>query len=211
MVRRLLREQVAFFEQALRASRQVGAFSPTSPVVAAAMADALPAPGAAPRRLLEVGAGMGAITETVVRRLAPQDRLDLCEINPSFAAHLRERFTSEQVQVFEGDVAELPSDAPYGAVIASLPLLNMDPAVVDRIFARLLTELLEPGGTLVYYDYWAKAVRRYLPASRQERRRVREVLAITRGYLDRYEVRREVILRNVPPAHVHVLRRPFAS
>ncbi len=209
-MQRFFRDQVAFFEQAVRAARQVGAFSPTSRPVAEAMARlVLPrTAGAPPRRVLEVGAGMGAITRALVPRLGSDDQLDLSEINPAFAAHLRERFgEDERVGVIEGDVAELHGE-PYQAIVASLPLLNMDPASVELVFARMLGPLLEPGGVVVYYDYWAKEVRRFLPASPRERRRVRDAIRVTRAWRERYEVRREVLLRNFPPAHLHVLRKP---
>ena len=85
------------------------------------------------------------------------------------------------------------------------PLLNMAPDKLDRVFARLL-ESLVPGGTLSYYDYWAKEIR-LLVHGAAERRRVRAVLEVTRGYLERYEYQRRVIFRSVPPACVHYLRQ----
>ena len=48
------------------------------------------------RRVLEVGPGTGAVTNEIIRRLGPNDRLDLVELNARFAAVLRERFANEK-------------------------------------------------------------------------------------------------------------------
>ena len=158
--------------------------------------------------MLEVGAGTGAITRAILPHLSKADRLDLYEINVPFVAVLRGAFARIEgptIQVFEDDIEQLPAGASYDAIVSSLPLLNMEPDKVDRVFARLV-ESVVPGGTLSYYDYWAKEARVWVHGA-DERRRVRAVLDVTRGYLERYEYQRRVIFRNVPPACVHYLRR----
>lgn len=200
--------RLVFWRQAVRALQQVGAFAATSRIVARAVTAPL-AGHAGPRRVLEVGAGTGAITRAILPHLSAADRLDLYEINAPFAAVLRHAFArtaGPTVQVYEDDIEQLPAGVRYDAIVSSLPLLNMAPDKVDRVFARLL-ESVVPGGTLSYYDYWAKEARVLVPGA-AERRRVRAVLDVTRGYLERYEYQRRVIFLNVPPACVHYLRLP---
>jgi phosphatidylethanolamine/phosphatidyl-N-methylethanolamine N-methyltransferase len=198
--------RLVFWQQAVRALQQVGALAETSRVVACAVAAPLAGqPG--PRRVLEVGAGTGAITRAILPHLSAHDRLDLYEINAPFTAVLRRSFehaNGPAVQVYEDDIEQLPPGVRYDAIVSSLPLLNMMPDKVERVFARLLESLI-PGGTLSYYDYWAKEVRLLIHGA-AERQRVRAVLDVTRGYLERYEYQRRVIFRNVPPACVHYLR-----
>jgi phosphatidylethanolamine/phosphatidyl-N-methylethanolamine N-methyltransferase len=199
--------RLVFWQQAVRALQQVGAVAETSRIVAQAVTAPLAGhPG--PRRVLEVGAGTGAITRAILPHLFAHDRLDLYEINAPFAAVLRRSFEQTNgptVQVYENDIEQLPAGLRYDAIISSLPLLNMAPDKLDRVFARLL-ESLVPGGTLSYYDYWAKEIR-LLVHGAAERQRVRAVLEVTRGYLEQYEYQRRVIFRSVPPACVHYLRQ----
>jgi len=203
-----LRERLVFYGQALKAADEVGAFTATSRAVAEALARPI-APGPEPLRVLEAGAGAGHITQAIARRLRPEDRLDVSEINPRFVELLEERFAGRtggpDVRVFGGDILALPVEAPYDAIVSTLPLLNMDPALVERVF-DFYFEHLKPTGSLVYYDYWAKGLRRLVTPSRSERRRMSAVLRVTRGVLERHEVDRRVIVRNLPPACVHVLR-----
>jgi phospholipid N-methyltransferase len=208
-----LRSRIVFYGQAIKQAQEVGAFSHTSRVVADAVAEPVRQAAAAggPLRVLEVGAGTGALTRAIVEHLRPGDTLDLVEINTEFAKVLRDLFPTRpdgpQVNVLERDIDGLPA-ADYDVIVSSLPLMNLSPEKVQRVFERYLTELLRPGGTLSYYDYWAKEVRTFLTGGR-ERRRMREVLRVTKEFRDRYEVRDRLIPWNVLPALVHYLERPL--
>src|SRR5437773_2246711 len=48
-----------------------------------------------PRRILEVGAGTGAVTAEIVRQMRPDDQFDIVEINGDFVAFLERRFREE--------------------------------------------------------------------------------------------------------------------
>jgi len=212
-VRRLrarLQSHLVFYAETVRATRQVGAFAPLSTLVAAAVARSL-APYAAPRTVLEVGAGTGALTRALIRRLGAGDRLDLCEINGRFARVLRDEFTplaAPSVRVFAVDVDGLPRDTRYDVIVSSLPWLNLEPAKVDRILERYDASL-RPGGTLCYVDYWGNGVR-VLVGSGPERRRLRGVRDAMRAFHRRYAYARRVVLWNVPPVCVHALQKPAA-
>lgn len=188
---------------------QTGAFSPSSRRLSAAVARAVPPrePGKI-LRVLEVGAGTGAMTGEIASRLGAGDRLDLCEINPEFAEHLRRewepRVSGPEVAVFECDATRLGGSARYDAIASSLPLLNMEPAVVAGFFASLLGRLA-PGGTLAYWDYWGKEAWAAVGSPRQ-RARKRAVLEVTAKTLRAYERSRRLVLANFPPAVVHYLK-----
>lgn len=208
MLRERLRSQLLFYGQVFTATREVGAFSATSRAVAEAVAAPI-VPRDRPLRVLEVGAGTGSLTEAIVERLGPGDQLDLVEINPKFAEHLARTFVGlpggPDVRVLGDDVEAIEPRGKLDAIVSSLPLLNMPPDKVERVFRRYL-EWLDPRGYLVYYDYWAKELRTLVTPARHERRRMEHVLRVTRRYQARHEVRRKVVLRNFPPALVHYLR-----
>lgn len=208
MLRDKLKEQLLFYRQVLRATGEVGAFSATTRAVAEAVAAPIRR-GAHPLRVLEVGAGTGSLTEAVFERLGPQDQLDLVEINPAFAEHLRRTYVGApggpQVRVLTQDVEALDPQARWDVIVSSLPLLNMPPEKVERVF-QLYLERLAPGGQLVYYDYWAKELRSLVWPEKRERRRMERVLRVTRRFRERHEVRRKLVLLNFPPAWVHYLQ-----
>jgi phospholipid N-methyltransferase len=205
-----LKNRLVFYGQALKATRQVGAFSLSSRAVAEATCARIVHAGK-PLRVLEVGPGTGALTRGILARLEPGDSLDLYELNPEFARFLRSELSGRAgVSVYEADATTaISADARYDAIVSSLPLLNMPPEAVRRIF-ELYTRILVPGGTFSYWDYWLKRLRPAVTPSRAERVRMREVMAITSEILEdraRWKHETRVIAWNAPPAVVHYLTR----
>ena len=201
----VLKNRLVFYGEVARSTKQVGAFTPTSRRVAEAIA--APIPTLAPRRVLEVGPGTGALTRSVIARLGAGDTLDLCEINPAFASYLRSEFSAleaPRVRVFEADVAALPPGDRYDVIVSSLPFMNFEPEAVRRIL-DLYSERLTEGGVITSWDYWFREIRTYIQSA-SERRRMRAVLRVTREFLARHEWSRRVVLWNVPPACVYQVR-----
>jgi len=121
----------------------------------------------APRRILEVGCGTGAVTSALVRCLEPGDHLVLCEINPDYVDYLRHRFATdahfvrvrEQVEIFQGSVLDLPMEGLYDCILSSIPLNTLPPGLVRQILQRY-RQLLAPGGTLSYIELiWLRWLR----------------------------------------------------
>jgi 16S rRNA (adenine1518-N6/adenine1519-N6)-dimethyltransferase len=84
--------------------------------------------------VLEIGPGLGALTDELARRAA---RLHLVEIDPVLAARLAERFAGDpRVEVITGDVLELPLERLFGSapttVVANLPY-NVASPVLFRL------------------------------------------------------------------------------
>jgi len=207
-LRARIRDRLVFYSETIRATREVGAVTRTSAVVAAAVAAPLGA-YPTPRAVLEVGAGTGALTQCLLERLGPGDRLDLCEINPRFVRLLQDEFaclTTPAVRIFAVDVEALPADERYDVIVSSLPWMNFDPDKVRRILERFDAGL-RAGGAIIYLDYWANGVRTLVGSSR-ERERLRRVIETTRAFQRRFSYRRRVIPWNVPPACVHHLVKP---
>ncbi len=142
---------VAFANPAL-----VGAVCPSSPWLAAAMADA--AQGA--RLLVELGAGTGAITAALVTR-HPAVPLVAVELQHGLADLLQQRFAHVVVQRAGAHVvlAALNEHAPPQTVlVSSLPFQSLPApwreSTVDAIAAFLRTDAQR---RLVQYTYRLKA------------------------------------------------------
>ena len=115
-----------------------------------------------PRRVLEVGPGTGAVTRHLIAALGPDDRLDLVELNESFVARLRTCLATRTPSFGWWPTAcgcctadgILPAEQGYHLIVSGLPLNNFAVAEVQQILA-VMAGLLEPGGTLSFFEYIA--------------------------------------------------------
>lgn len=206
-----LRDYRLFVREYIYHFRTTGAILPSSRGLARALARYVS--GSGPKWILEVGPGTGAVTEHIIRRMNAQDRLDLVEVNDCFVARLRERFDAEpafrevapRCRIFHRPVEELPAEPTYHVIVSGLPLNNFTPEEVAKIL-EVLRGLLRPGGTLSFFEYIGIRWARSWLARRQERQRLRGITGVLSKTLSGYEIRRDWIWPNVPPAWVHHVR-----
>lgn len=204
-----LHEQITFVREFLSNLRTVGAVVPVSRYAAAALGSEL-ARRRGPKRVLEVGAGTGAVTASLVRQIQPGDAFVVCELNATFAAYLHQRFAQEapfqrvadQTTVIEGDMLELPTADKFDFIVATIPFNNCPPEFVVAAFAHFAA-LLKPGGVLSYIEYIGGRTIQQTVRANPSTLELQRLLAKQRRA---YEFRRERIWRNGPPAWVHHLR-----
>ena len=201
-----------FFREFIHNFHTTGAVLPSGPWLSSALARYV-GEGDAPKRILEVGPGTGAVTRHIVPRLAEDDRLDLVELNASFVKRLRFdlqhdtvlKTASRRVDVHQIPIEDLPRDQQFDVIVSGLPLNNFSAELVEKILDAF-TSLLKPGGTLSFFEYIAVRRMKALVSRGDERRRLRQIGGILSSLLEAHEIRRECILANVPPAWVHHVR-----
>jgi phospholipid N-methyltransferase len=201
-----------FFREYRRHVRDTGSLLPSSRFLARALVAELRKPRG-PSRILEVGPGTGSVTHAILRHLRTGDRLDAVEVNGEFIALLQRRFEQErawrpyrdQVELIHAPVQGLLGEGVYDFIISGLPLNNFPGSQVREIF-RVYNRLLKPGGTLTYYEYVLIRQLKTPFAGRRERRRLYRVGRVVGRYIRAYQVRRQRVLINVPPAIVRHLR-----
>lgn len=190
-----------------------GSIIPSSRFLASAITKPL-AKREGPRRVLEIGPGTGAFTQKIVRLLRPDDHFDIVEINPTFAAVIREQFettpsyqaVSEISTVHETPLQEFQYDAPYDIIISGLPTTNFDVPLVQEIFETFV-ELLAPGGELSYFEYmYLRQMRKYID-KKANRDRLREMDQVIAPYHKKMCFDRSWVWMNLSPAWVHHLRK----
>jgi phospholipid N-methyltransferase len=211
-------EYGTFFREFRRHFRDTGSILPSGIFLARALTSELRKPRG-PARILEVGPGTGSVTYQLLRHMLPDDRADLVELNGHFVALLQRRFDQDmefrrrrpQVRLIHSAVEELEGEGLYDFIISGLPLNNFPVAQVREIF-QVYNRLLRPGGTLSYYEYALVRQLKTPFVNRRERRRLFRVGRVVNRYIRAYQVRRERVLVNVPPAIVrHLHLKPLGA
>lgn len=209
---RIIDECGDFFREFRRTFRTTGAILPSSPFLAKALAARLRGPRV-PARILEVGSGTGAVTKAIARRMMPYDRLDAVEINARFVEKLERRLDEEKafrlyrdrIRVVHSPLESLPGESVYDYIVSGLPLNNFSSSQVRDIFGAF-RRLLKPGGTLTYFEYTLVRQLKTPFVDKSERWRLLRVGRVVGSYIRDYQIDRESILLNVPPATVRHLR-----
>jgi len=209
-----------FFRETRRHFGDTGALLPSSRFLARALASELrklrgpQGTSPTPCRILEVGPGTGSVTREILRQLRPGDHLDAVELNSRFVALLERRLAKEwlfqfhhqQVKIIHSAVEDLPGEAIYDFIVSGLPLNNFPVAHVREIF-KVYKRLLKPGGTLTYFEYVLIRQLKTPFVNRRERRRLYRIGRVIGEYIRDYQIRRQKVLINVPPAivrHLHL-------
>lgn len=186
-----LADEARFLKSWLDKPLITGAVSPSGKALARMMARYVDP--TTPGKVLEIGPGTGPVTEALIERGVPPERLVLIEFNKEFVPLLQSRFPG--VTVLQGDVysvvATLPShlDEPLIATVSSLPLLTKP--VRQRV--RLLDDCFDisrPGSPFIQFTYGL------VPPIPREAIGVTSAVGSPRVWL------------NLPPARVWIYRRP---
>jgi phosphatidylethanolamine/phosphatidyl-N-methylethanolamine N-methyltransferase len=150
-----------FLREVVRNPGFVGAVWPSFAPLARKMASLVPHD--LDGYVVELGAGTGNITHELLAAGISAERLIIVERSTEFVAVLRKRFPG--VRVVRGDAAVLstllPPQAVVAAVVSSLPLRSLPPAVAEAIMDQWL-RVLAPKGRVVQFTYsWFSSPQRW--------------------------------------------------
>ena len=143
--------------------------------------------------ILELGSGMGAITECILQRQVPEDKLILIEKNKNFADYLSHKYRN--ANVFAEDAAnaktllEAQGICEVRHIVCSLPFVIMQQeqqlSILDVIF-----KLLHPQGCVSMVTYFVRC-------------------PISKKVLDQYNKSSKLFgftMKNIPPAYVYQIK-----
>lgn len=111
-------DKLLFLRKFIKHGKRVASFAPSSRALARAMC--VRVDPQQPQVIVELGAGTGAVTREVARRMHPESRLIAIEIDATFARHLRHAVP--QAEVIVADVKDL-SDVLATANVSRFDLL----------------------------------------------------------------------------------------
>ena len=205
-------ECTQFYRQFREQYHTTGSILPSSRALARAMTRPMRR-AKPPRRILEVGAGTGAVTAEIVRQLRRGDQFDIVEINADFVAYLGQRFSEEpdfrrrraQSRIMHCPLQEVPGEHGYDFMISGLPLNNFSLDLVEDIY-RSYERLLKPGGTLTCFEYvWIRTMKMPFVGASEQTRLVK-LTQYLQAKIRRYQIGEEIVFLNVPPAVARHLR-----
>jgi phosphatidylethanolamine/phosphatidyl-N-methylethanolamine N-methyltransferase len=187
----------AFFWRAIRHPHRFGSPAPSSRRLAEQLASLLPDSGAS--TVVELGAGTGALTTQLHRRLPAGSRLMAVEVDEVLAAHLAAELPG--IDVRQGDADQLPTlIAEAGitradVVVTSLPWTLLPHRRRDALLDAI-ADALTPEGMAT-----AVLTRTALPSRARELRR---------AFKARFAevTMTPTVWRNLPPAAILVARGP---
>ena len=184
--------------------RLIGGFAPSSDSLALAMTRFVSLEKE--QKILEVGAGTGAITKHLVDLKNIKHTIDVVEIYPIFANLLKRRFNNKShVKIYNKDILEFEPEHKYDLIICSLPFNSMLPEMVELILKKIIL-LATSRAIMSFFEYkiLQDFVKLFLTAKQRES--YCRTRALITDLLDRYEFEQRPVSYNLPPALVHYLR-----
>lgn len=149
-----LKEGELFFRQWMRSPKSMGSIIPSSKALARGLAAAATwKPG---QYIVELGGGTGAITQGLIERGIPRDRLVVIELDGALYDWLSERLPGSVV--IRGDATRLDTILQQhqidnvGSVVSGLPMVGMPFEFHQAIVTQGL-KVLDEGGVMLQYSY----------------------------------------------------------
>jgi phospholipid N-methyltransferase len=185
--------QFLILRELIRQPRVMGTLFPSSPALADEMAGALSPDMLKSGILVELGAGTGPVTEGLLRKGVPPEKLVVVEKSPALAECLSKRFPSVNVICCGAEELRnhIKGEERIRAIISSLPFRSLPFDVGSAIMAEI-EAALSPGGLFVQFTYALIGQMLHVPPTFKK-------------------VRSHLVLYNLPPAKVEVFRKPKLS
>ncbi|GGD96738.1 methyltransferase [Aureimonas endophytica] len=138
----------------LRHPIKLGAVAPSSAKYCATMAACATTDLDGP--ILELGPGLGVVTQALVDKGVAPERITSVEYDPGFAATLQQRFP--RINVIRGDGFDLDATLgerrgeKFAAILFAIPILHMPQEKRQALFSDYFTRLM-PGANLTQLSY----------------------------------------------------------
>lgn len=146
-----------------------------------------PIPTSKPLKILELGAGTGAVTKQILKSMHPDSTIDIVELNPNFYDKLKDRFGAHhQVRLHHHSALalnELFDPSSFDVVISSLPVSLFPKRDRYRLIGHI-TRFMKKEAVFVQFHYALRMKRLYEFFFK--------------------EVKHQYCFWNIPPAHLFI-------
>jgi phosphatidylethanolamine/phosphatidyl-N-methylethanolamine N-methyltransferase len=191
-------DRAMFAREFLRHPFTVAAVTPSGDPLADLVTASIPGTGAPV--VVELGAGTGAFTKAIQRRLAGRGHHLAIEINDRFAGLLAARYPQVDIAVADArslrEVLALRGHRQADVIVSGLPWAAFAPTQQDNLLGAV-TGTLTPNGVFTTFAYTHA---KWVPPARRLRR------SLAAGFEEVVPAR--TVWANLPPAFVYFCRRP---
>lgn len=202
-----------FFKHFLRDPKNVGALVPLSQSVAEQLSKHLGLRSDdTPWRILEVGAGTGSITQTLVAQMKKQDRLDIVEIDTDCCSLLESKFRGDKrVSVHCQSILDWKPPYNYDFIVSTLPLNSFPPEMVNKIFEHYMN-ISTNDAICTYVEYIGIERLSLVFANKEKREIIESRRKLLKNFLRNHLLERNKVYTNFLPCYVyHVKLHPSLS
>jgi phosphatidylethanolamine/phosphatidyl-N-methylethanolamine N-methyltransferase len=192
-----------FFSRFLKDPKAVGAAAPLSKGVIKQIVKYLKIRSAVkPMRVLEVGAGIGNVTGSIIKLLRPDDQFDIVEINPDYCHFLHHRFGHfRHISIHCQSVVDWAAE-PYDFIISTLPFNSFDPSFVEEIFLHY-QKLLKQNGILSYVEYMGLQQIHLAFAKGEKKQTIHKRKSLLQDLQNRCLIEKKQIYGNFLPCNIY--------
>jgi len=194
-----------FFSAFLRSPGHVASVIPSSGFTSRTMSSQVDCTGA-PIKILELGAGTGPITAEIVKKLRPEDHLDVVEIDPDMCEILQEKFDAfPNVSVRCISVFDWNPEYKYDFIISALPHNTFGIEFVGSVLDKY-KDLIKPDGVVTYIELMFMGNIKKLFISGKKGDDYLKTQRVIAEFRDAFIFKTDTVLLNIPPAKVYHLK-----
>jgi phosphatidylethanolamine/phosphatidyl-N-methylethanolamine N-methyltransferase len=186
--------------------KKVGALAPCSKYCADELARYLHHTDNRPLRILEVGAGTGAITKTIINKMNSRDHLDCIELDSEYCNQLQKEFGHhDNVAIHCMSITDFNPVQKYDVIISTLPFNSLPPQLVQQVVNQY-NKIIKSNGYISYIEYIVLGNVKRLILSYNECKEWDAKQKTLEDWRSKYGIGRPIIWRNFPPSYVYHLQ-----
>jgi phosphatidylethanolamine/phosphatidyl-N-methylethanolamine N-methyltransferase len=201
----VLAESCTIYKAYQKNPRRVGEVVPCSSRVAKKLTELI-RPEYSPKRILEVGAGSGAMTSKIITKMNENDHLDLVEIEPILCDVLKEKFGHvKNVSIHCTDFLQWHPKDKYDYVISTLPFNSFPHDLVQKLIDHLI-DVSKDGANLSFVELkWLSSFRK-IAMNKAEKEKFQKTLDTAGNFYKKYALYDTNVYMNFPPIIIYHLK-----
>lgn len=196
-----------FFKRLLQNPKHAGDIAPFSQSVVGQLSKHLDLRSDdMPWRILEVGAGVGSITRSIVPQMKANDQLDVIEIDRECCKLLKDRYKDDKrISIHCASILDWKPDYKYDFIISTLPMNSFSAEYVDQILTRY-QQMGTREACCTYVEYIGLEKLSLAFANKEKRDAITNRRKLIKSYLRRHLLEKNKVFTNFLPCYVYHLK-----